>query len=68
MYSRMSFLLFPSEALLVWKVERGLDQPQVYPFPKQTQLDSGYLLPLLTQSVSCVQADPEQGQALHRHS
>ena len=39
-------------ALLVWSSEVNLDQPLVYPFPKQTQHGSGYLLPLLTQSVS----------------
>lgn len=43
--------------MLVWSVERGMDHPEVstYPFPKQAQLGSGYLLPVLTLSVSqCV--------------
>ena len=38
-------------ALLVWSEDRGLNNPQVFPFPKLTQ-GSGYLLPVLTQSVS----------------
>ncbi|CAI8021126.1 Probable E3 ubiquitin-protein ligase HERC1 [Geodia barretti] len=36
-------------ALLVWSEDRGLNNPQVFPFPKLTQ-GSGYLLPVLTQS------------------
>ena len=38
-------------ALLVWNVEEGVQDPQIFPFPKLTQ-GSGYLLPILTQSVS----------------
>lgn len=38
-------------ALLVWSEERGLNNPQIFPFPKLTH-GSGYLLPILTQSVS----------------
>ena len=41
-------------ALLVWSEERGLHHPQTFPFPKLTQQDSGYLLPILSQSVSSI--------------
>ena len=39
-------------ALLVWSEERGLSNPEIFPFPKLTQQGSGYLLPNLSLSVS----------------